>query len=516
MSQPTPYTPTTDFSQQEANNASGRSTVNTAALDAELVNIETTLDELCGNLELIQRDDGRLGDLTVEIHTISPEVLNLMGGFALRGLWAPATAYAVKDIASEGAYTYVCSIAHTSGGAFDGQYWKQFGFTAGADAAQAAAAAQVSAANALVSETNAAASASSASSSAGTATTQASSAATSAGIATTQASAASSSAVNAANSAAASAASAASIAYPIPVASGGTGSTSASAARTALGAIGAGDTATLTNKTLAAATNVIEARSGPDGSQFSHRNKIINGNFAINQRVYVAGAAVGAGLYGHDRWKMAASADTYTFSTVNNKTTVTIPSGKVLQQVIEGLNLQTGTYILSWEGTAQGKIGAGALSASGVTGSITGGTNTTIEFGPGTVANIQLEAGSVATPFEHRPIGVELALCQRYYYRSAVGNNTGSYAVGLCDVANNAAVAFSVPVRMRAGPTLTWNSLKTYDATAAAAVSAVNITGLSDVDTFLLAVTTSGMTVGRPILLQGNSSNSYIALSAEL
>jgi hypothetical protein len=45
MAQPTPYTPTTDFSQQEANNASGRSTVNTAALDAELANIEQTLDQ---------------------------------------------------------------------------------------------------------------------------------------------------------------------------------------------------------------------------------------------------------------------------------------------------------------------------------------------------------------------------------------------------------------------------------------------------------------------------------------
>jgi len=34
------------------------------------------------------------------------------------------------------------------------------------------------------------------------------------------------------------------------------------------------------------------------------------------------------------------------------------------------------------------------------------------------IAQVQLEEGTVATPFEHRPIGLELSLCQRYYEKS--------------------------------------------------------------------------------------------------
>jgi hypothetical protein len=69
------------------------------------------------------------------------------------------------------------------------------------------------------------------------------------------------------------------------------------------------------------------------------------------------------------------------------------------------------------------------------------------------IGDIQWEIGSVVTPFEQRPIGMELALCQRYYYRataSAVGSVFGN---GWADGANIARTVISFPVTMRSAPT---------------------------------------------------------------
>jgi len=144
------------------------------------------------------------------------------------------------------------------------------------------------------------------------------------------------------------------------------------------------------------------------------KNKIINGNFAINQRAVSGTVVLAAGAYGHDRFKAGAAGCTYTFATLENITTITISAGSLIQ-VIEGLNLFSGNVVLSWEGTAQGKIGTGAYGNSGVTGTAVGGTNLSVEFNTGTLSLVQLETGSYKSAFEHRPYGMELSLCQRYY-----------------------------------------------------------------------------------------------------
>jgi hypothetical protein len=72
------------------------------------------------------------------------------------------------------------------------------------------------------------------------------------------------------------------------------------------------------------------------------------------------------------------------------------------------------------------------------------------------LTGVQLEIGPVATPFERRPYGTELALCHRYYYKPAGVASWISYqfydtsgALGLMAMGH-----YTFPVPMRTSPTL--------------------------------------------------------------
>jgi len=182
-------------------------------------------------------------------------------------------------------------------------------------------------------------------------------------------------------------------------------------------------------------------------SPTSLRNKLINATFNINQRGVSGTVTLAAGAYGHDRWKAGASGCTYTFSNTANVTTITITAG-TLMQVIEGLNLRSGTYTLTWVGTSTARIDSGSYGTSGITGTAVGGTNQTIELSTGTFSSPQYEFGTVATPFEFRSINTELYMCQRYYVRAGSAGN--AYAIS----SSNLGLTVQFPVDMRATPTL--------------------------------------------------------------
>jgi hypothetical protein len=171
--------------------------------------------------------------------------------------------------------------------------------------------------------------------------------------------------------------------------------------------------------------------STQSNSQVGMKNRIIDGGFTINQRGYVSGTSLASGTYGHDRWKGGASAGTYTFTqgALGVNTTITITAGSIIQ-VIEGCNLpEGGTYVLSWTGTAQGRLNGGTYGSSGTV-TVTGwvaGTNLNVEFNTGTLGSVQLVAGSAVSSYSYRPYGTELALCQRYcpVYYIEQGNIVG-------------------------------------------------------------------------------------------
>jgi hypothetical protein len=146
----------------------------------------------------------------------------------------------------------------------------------------------------------------------------------------------------------------------------------------------------------------------------SGRNMIINGSGRINQRGYVSGTATtGVNQFTLDRWFVVTSGQNLAFTGDASRRVMTAPAGGV-RQVVEGANIVGGDYVLNWNGTATATVN-GTARTKGEVFTITANTNVVVAFIGGTFTDVQLERGTVATPFELRSFGQELALCYRYF-----------------------------------------------------------------------------------------------------
>ena len=130
------------------------------------------------------------------------------------------------------------------------------------------------------------------------------------------------------------------------------------------------------------------------------------------------------------------------------------------------------------------------------------------------ICGIQLEVGSVATPFEHRSYGEELALCQRYYqksYKDAVAPGSTSQVTqgDLMQVAINVADFYTYRLsnvrffeRMRATPSITLYNPSTgatgsfWNVSTASTQGSSGVGGVSDSE-FGVYSSNSGMTGGQ-------------------
>lgn len=206
--------------------------------------------------------------------------------------------------------------------------------------------------------------------------------------------------------------------------------------------------------------------------QFTGRNLIINGSGRINQRGYASGAATsGANQYTLDRWRVVTSGQNLTFTGNDSARTMTAPAGGV-EQVIEGANIVGGTYVISFTGTATCTIN-GTGRVSGDTFTLTANTNATVRLSSGTFTDVQIELGTIATLFERRTVGDELALCQRYY-TAVEAHITATFTGG----GQKSGVPVFWPVQMRANPAVTLNGSITAENVASDAIVNIRATGV--------------------------------------
>ena len=329
---------------------------------------------------------------------------------------------------------------------------------------------------------------------------------------------------------------------------------------------------------------------------YAGKNKIINGDFFVNQRTFTTTTASG---YTFDRWRHGAAGGTVT-TTAQTFTAGTAPvsgyEGKnfiqqattgqsaagdysFIGQGIEGVRTFAGqTVTVSfWAKASTGtpKVGITLRQVFGTGGSTTvstadagqaittswvrysstitlpsisgktiaggddnldllintstgstlaalGWSNIGIQNSTIAVWGLQIEAGSSATSFTTASGSIqgELAMCQRYYYRTTGNTSAGGHPVIAATQSTTSAYCYMpLPVTMRTNASaIDYSGVRLVNyGVAAYAITSLNLSSseTSPSCAVFTADGASGMTANRPIFVYAGASTNYIGFSAE-
>jgi hypothetical protein len=234
------------------------------------------------------------------------------------------------------------------------------------------------------------------------------------------------------------------------------------------------------------------AQSGYSG----FKNHIINGKKVINQRATFSTD----NSYNQDRWYKSGNNWTQGVEYLSLTPNATY--------TISWVGSATCTYVFSTDSTANNSwdnVGTMVSVTNG--GTITapsdvfsGSKHLFIRFASDSTGStfnyVQLEEGSVATPFEQRPYGEELSLCQRYYFKTDGRLQFSPYS---SDGATRR-FTYMLPSTMRVSPS----------------VSNITNTGFSTAPTLLIGGTSSLLFSGIQTTTTSSSYVSSFTADAEL
>tara|TARA_R110001592_G_scaffold41456_10_gene135248 strand:- start:2739 stop:3806 length:1068 start_codon:yes stop_codon:yes gene_type:complete len=151
-----------------------------------------------------------------------------------------------------------------------------------------------------------------------------------------------------------------------------------------------------------------------------------------------------------------------------------------------GSDFTSGTLPTTWQSFVT------ANTAVGQTINVASSTNNNFYL-----TGVQLEVGSVATPFEHRSFGEELALCQRYYEKGNIDT--------ICTFITSNVLLGTVyfATTKRATPTIAYTTNFTlYVEGSTPSISGQTINGTADVTSFVPRATSSVSKSGKGAFIQ--------------